>query len=134
MRRASLSLGLLVFLTGTCLATSPGPEPQPPGFTPCWANISLRALPYCNPNLSSDVRAADLISRLTLDEKVHQMGSWGSLSSRGDAIPRLGVEEYEYHSEALHGVRTACEDIPWARTTLFPQVGVQSTPAAKHRP
>jgi len=41
-------------------------------------------LPYKNPNLSSQERAKDLISRLTLAEKAALM------CDQSDAIPRLG--------------------------------------------
>ncbi|KAG6434823.1 hypothetical protein SASPL_106467 [Salvia splendens] len=43
-------------------------------------------------------RARDLISRLTLDEKISQ------LSNNASAIPRLGVPYYQWWSEALHGL------------------------------
>ncbi len=54
-------------------------------------------LPYQNPNLSSEERAADLCSRLTLKEKADIMRN-GS-----PAIPRLGIPQFEWWSEALHG-------------------------------
>ena len=37
-------------------------------------------------------------------------------------MARLGVAAYTYHSEGLHGIRTACVDVPGVTTTLFPQV------------
>ncbi|MDD3062491.1 MAG: glycoside hydrolase family 3 C-terminal domain-containing protein [Massilibacteroides sp.] len=54
-------------------------------------------LPYKNHNLSSEVRARDLISRLTLAEKVSLM------CDQSDAIPRLGIKKFNWWSEALHG-------------------------------
>jgi len=54
-------------------------------------------LPYQNPNLSSDERAKDLISRLTLEEKATLM------CDQSDAIPRLGIKKFNWWSEALHG-------------------------------
>ncbi len=59
---------------------------------------SAQMLPYQNPNLSSEERAADLCSRLTLKEKADIMRN-GS-----PAIPRLGIPQFEWWSEALHGV------------------------------
>ena len=54
--------------------------------------------PYQNPNLSSEERAADLCSRLTLQEKI-------SLMRNGSpAIERLGIKKFDWWSEALHGV------------------------------
>ena len=54
-------------------------------------------LPYQNPNLSSEERAKDLISRLTLSEKATLM------CDISDAVPRLGIKKFNWWSEALHG-------------------------------
>ncbi|MBR5687826.1 MAG: glycoside hydrolase family 3 C-terminal domain-containing protein [Prevotella sp.] len=54
--------------------------------------------PYQNPNLSAAERAADLCSRLTLEEKTQLM------RNASPAIPRLGIPQFEWWSEALHGV------------------------------
>ncbi|MGD2034880.1 MAG: glycoside hydrolase family 3 C-terminal domain-containing protein [Bacteroidales bacterium] len=53
--------------------------------------------PYQNPNLSSEERAGDLISRLTLEEKATLM------CDQSEAIPRLGIKKFNWWSEALHG-------------------------------
>jgi len=53
--------------------------------------------PYQNPNLSSEERAKDLISRLTLEEKAILM------CDQSDPIPRLGIKRFNWWSEALHG-------------------------------
>ncbi len=55
-------------------------------------------LPYLNTSLSFEERAADLVSRMTLEEKVSQIGY------KAAAIDRLGVKAYDYWKEALHGV------------------------------
>ena len=55
-------------------------------------------LPYQNPNLSSEERARDLISRLTLKEKSLLM------QDQSPAIPRLGIKKFNWWSEALHGL------------------------------
>lgn len=70
-----------------------------------WAQM----LPFQNPNLSSEVRAKDLISRLTLEEKAALM------CDQSDAIPRLGIKKFNWWSEALHGL--ANND----SVTVFPQ-------------
>ena len=54
--------------------------------------------PYQDPSLSPEKRAADLVSRMTLEEKVLQM------QNSAPAIPRLGVGVFNYWNEALHGV------------------------------
>ena len=56
------------------------------------------SFPYMNPKLSPEQRAADLVHRMTLQEKASQ------LVNQARAIPRLGVPAYDWWSEALHGV------------------------------
>jgi len=53
-------------------------------------------------------RLADLISLMTVDEKINQ------LTNQSDSIPRLGLAKYNYWSEALHGVLAS-------GATSFPQ-------------
>jgi beta-glucosidase len=61
-------------------------------------HIWSQTLPYQNPGLSSDERAKDLISRLTLNEKASLM------LDASEAIPRLGIKKFNWWSEALHGL------------------------------
>jgi len=71
---------------------------------------------YLNPSLSAPDRAKDLVSRMTLQEKVSQT------VDRAVAIPRLGVPEYDWANEALHGV--AFNGV----ATTFPQaIGLAAT-------
>jgi beta-glucosidase len=71
--------------------------------------------PFLNPDLSAEKRAADIVARMTLDEKVLQM------QSTAPAIPRLGVPAYNWWNEALHGVVQG-------RATVFPQaIGLAAT-------
>ena len=65
--------------------------------------------PYKNASLSPEERAADLVSRLTLEEKVALM------QNASPAVPRLGIKPYEWWNEALHGVGRA------GLATVFPQ-------------
>src|SRR5215813_10357805 len=72
-------------------------------------------LPYMNPRLSSEERAADLVHRMTLEEKASQ------LVNQARAIPRLNVPAYDWWSEALHGVSVN-------GTTEFPEpIGLAAT-------
>ena len=57
-----------------------------------------QTLPYQNPNLSAKERATDLCGRLTLEEKASLM------QDQSNAIPRLGIPQFVWWSEALHGV------------------------------
>ena len=59
---------------------------------------SAQALPYQNPSLSAGQRADDLLSRLTLEEKVSLM------MDTSPAIPRLGIPKFQWWNEALHGI------------------------------
>lgn len=59
--------------------------------------IQAQTYPYQDPALSSEERARDLISRLTLEEKA------ALLCDQSDAIPRLGIKKFNWWSEALHG-------------------------------
>ena len=71
---------------------------------------------YVNPSLPLDQRVDDLISRMTLEEKVSQM------MNTAPAIPRLGIPEYDWWNEALHGVAVS------GIATVFPQaIGLGAT-------
>ncbi len=61
-------------------------------------SVSAQMLPYQNPQLSAEERAEDLLGRLTLEEKTKLM------MDVSPAIPRLGIPEFHWWSEALHGV------------------------------
>ncbi|MFC0779635.1 glycoside hydrolase family 3 C-terminal domain-containing protein [Flavobacterium sp. HJSW_4] len=65
--------------------------------------------PYKNPNLPTEQRVNDLVSRMSLDEKINQ------LMDSAPAIDRLGVPEYNWWNESLHGVARA------GYATVFPQ-------------
>jgi len=72
--------------------------------------------PYRNPNLTIQVRVNDLVSRMTLEEKVTQM------MNASPAIERLGIAQYDWWNEALHGVARA------GYATVFPQaIGLAAT-------
>ena len=56
------------------------------------------SFPYQDTQLSAGQRADDLLSRLTLDEKVKLM------MDQSPAITRLGIPQFQWWNEALHGV------------------------------
>ena len=71
--------------------------------------VWAQQFPYQNPKLSSEERAKDLISRLTLEEKAILM------CDISDAIPRLGIKKFNWWSEALHGLANN------GNVTVFPE-------------
>ncbi len=67
---------------------------------------TAKAVPiYLNTHYSFAERAADLVSRMTLAEKVQQLHT-----NSAPAIPRLGVQQYTYWSEGQHGLNTLGAD------------------------
>ena len=71
---------------------------------------------YLDPSKPVDVRVDDLIGRMTLVEKAQQ------LVNQARAIPRLQVPNYDWWSEALHGVANA------GTATVFPEpIGLAAT-------
>ncbi len=71
---------------------------------------------YLDPSKPIDVRVDDLVGRMTLEEKASQ------LVNQARAIPRLQVPEYNWWSEALHGVANA------GTATVFPEpIGLAAT-------
>ena len=65
--------------------------------------------PYLDKSLSPEERAADLVGRLTLDEKVVMM------RNASEGVERLGIKAYNWWNEALHGVARN------GSATVFPQ-------------
>lgn len=66
--------------------------------------------PFRNPDLPLDTRVNDLVSRLTLEEKVSQM------QNSSEEIKRLGIPRYNWWNECLHGVGRSGDKV-----TVFPQ-------------
>ena len=100
MRRtgAQILMAIATFLTVTALYAQDGQKPA-----------------YLNPDLPASQRAEDLVRRMTVEEKVTQ------LVNQSRAIPRLNVPDYDWWSEASHGVATK-------GTTEFPNpVGLAAT-------
>jgi beta-glucosidase len=74
------------------------------------------AVPFRNPDLPGAQRVEDLLSRLTVAEKISQ------LMMASPAIPRLDIPEYDWWNEALHGVARN------GTATVFPQaIGFAAT-------
>jgi len=71
---------------------------------------------FMDPSKPRDVRVRDLVSKMTLPEKISQ------LMNSSPSIPRLGVPEYNWWNEALHGLGRS------RVATIFPQaIGLGAT-------
>ena len=71
---------------------------------------------FLDPKLSTELRVDDLVSRLTLDQKISQ------LMNQSPAIDSLGIPAYNWWSEGLHGIARA------GLATVFPQaIGMAAT-------
>jgi beta-glucosidase len=101
MSRTSALLAALTLL-GSSLLTVPAARAQ--------QSSSPADQPWLNTSLPIDQRVDDLVSKMTLEEKVQQM------RDHAPAIPRLGVPKYDWWNEGLHGVAFA------GTATVFPQV------------
>ncbi|MEI6946454.1 glycoside hydrolase family 3 C-terminal domain-containing protein [Paraflavisolibacter sp. H34] len=75
-----------------------------------FAQAGVHKYPFQNASLSFESRVNDLVSRLTLEEKVGQM------LNAAPAINRLGIPAYEWWNEVLHGVART----PY-KVTVYPQ-------------
>ena len=76
---------------------------------------------YLNTAYSFKERAADLVSRMTLEEKQSQLGN------TMPAIPRLGVNKYDVWGEALHGIMGRNNNSGMTATSFPNSVAVGST-------
>ena len=92
---------------------------------PSFRNISRVILPIFlfasflsaqTPSISRGERIDDLLSRMTLEEKISRM------RNHSPEIPRLGIPEYDWWNECLHGVARN------GVATVFPQaIGLAAT-------
>ena len=96
--------GLLAFATLAASSYLPAQKP------------ASEMLPYQDASISTEARVDDLVSRMTLDEKVSQ------LINTAPGIPRLGVPAYDWWNEGLHGIARS------GYATMFPQaIGMAAT-------
>ncbi|WRX30842.1 Glycoside hydrolase [Theobroma cacao] len=121
MKLQKLSLLTLIHISSLLLLVL-ADSTQPP-FSCDTSDPRTKSYPFCKTTLPINQRVQDLISRLTLDEKISQ------LVNSAPPIPRLGIPGYEWWSEALHGVAflaSVSQGIRFNGTiqsaTSFPQV------------
>jgi beta-glucosidase len=78
-------------------------------------------LPFCNVKLSLYERARDLVSRLTREEKIQQLGN------TAPGIDRLFIPPYNWWTESLHGVLGSCTDDERCPTSYPAPIGLGAT-------
>lgn len=104
MKKLAVASFFVALFPGVCFAQAPASQPP------------AAPAPYLDPALPLEQRVNDLVSRLTLEEKVAQM------QDVAPAIPRLNIPAYNWWNEGLHGVARA------GNATVFPQaIGLAAT-------
>ena len=125
MRRDFIKAGLTalggLMLFGCRSRPVPLPRTLPTPIKESIVPASVSALSTAHPSIYTDSsyslaeRLDDLLARMTLEEKISQMGS------EAPAIERLEIPQYNWWNEALHGVARA------GIATVFPQaIGLAS--------
>lgn len=108
------------FVTLICFISLLRTESTQPPFSCDASNPATASFPFCNAKLPIAERAKDLVSRLTVDEKVLQ------LVNAAPEIPRLGISAFEWWSEGLHGISRHGKGTLFNGTikaaTQFPQI------------
>lgn len=98
---------------------APVPRPRFPARlnNPCLnRSLPFASQPWCNASLPLDERVADMLSRLTLDEKI------GMLNTAAPPLTSLGLNAYNWWSEATHGISHVANDarLPYESNLAFP--------------
>ncbi len=99
-RTVAGTVGVMILLASGSMAS---------GAEPAAASAGAAMAKFRDASLPVDVRVKALVSSMTLEEKARQLGH------TAPAIPRLGIPEYNWWNEGLHGVARA------GVATVFPQ-------------
>ena len=129
LRHPSRVMVLQALLVASLLAATGLAQPSVarPSVTQSSAQNSAESYPFRDPSLPVDARVDDLLSRLTLEEKIAMLHQYQP------AIPRLGIASFKTGTEALHGVAWTTDPhnagaVVTAKGTVFPQaIGLGST-------
>jgi len=116
MRRIAPAFLFLCLVNVSVLVVSVSAQTNEAAAPPATLSAEIQNAPFRNPALPIEERVNDLVSRMTLDEKITQMVHTAA------AVPRLGVPQYNWWNEGLHGVARA------GYATVFPQaIGLAAT-------
>ena len=111
MRRRHVGALIAAALISVTMSAPPALAAPPAVSTAGVSAEAADALAYRDTALPFEVRAADLVSRMTRAEKIQQFRAERQHNAKvAPAIARLGVPAYNYWNEALHGVARAAED------------------------
>lgn len=106
---------LLLILVGT---GSPAAAEAPFACDP--SDPATQSYGFCKTTLPIEQPVDNLVSRLTLEEKIPRLGNAAA------GIPWLGILAYQWWSESLHGVSNWCPGVRFdgvvRSATSFPQV------------
>src|SRR4051794_12784522 len=108
MKKSLFLLGLVASSSILFAQISREPETHQPPPTPEQVKAAA-GMPFRDASLPIEQRVNDLVSRLTLEEKVAQT------LDRATAIPRLDIPAYNWWNEGRHGIARA------RFATMFPQ-------------
>jgi len=118
---------------GTCTgppAPPPPPPPPPPGPEFHGCNVPAAAgLPFCNIKLSHAARVADMVGRLTMDEKIALLSPTQApfCACHTAAIDRVGIPRYKWLTEVNSCVNTACLGEGRCPTTFVGPTGMAAS-------
>ena len=73
-------------------------RPLSPLNNPCLGSTEWSSQPWCDPTRSIEERVADMVGRMNITEKI------ANLDTEAPAIPSLGLNAYNWWSEATHGL------------------------------
>ena len=92
---SSLCVGLL--LCSLCVTSQSTPVPHGHACLP-----PNDGFPFCNVTLSVHERVADLIARLTYEDKIGALNDWQG------SVDRIGLPDFNFENEGLHGLGGIC--------------------------
>ena len=92
-------------------------RPLSPLNNPCLGSTEWSSQPWCDPTRSIEERVADMVGRMNITEKI------ANLDTEAPAIPSLGLNAYNWWSEATHGLATSTARVaPLAPPILHSQL------------
>lgn len=115
---------------GTCVGPPAPPPPPPPGpeFHGC-DTPAAESLPFCDPSLPHAARVADMVERLTMDEKIALLSPTRRpyCACHTAPIARVGMPRYKWLTEVNSCVNTNCLGEGQCPTTFVGPTGMAAS-------